>query len=29
MTAALMRYGYSIGEIRHAMERVAREDADE
>ena len=28
MTAALMRYGYAMGEIRCAMETVAREDAD-
>ena len=28
MTAALMRYGYAMGEIRRAMETVAREDAD-
>lgn len=29
MTAALARYGYSIGEIRHAMEIVTREDENE
>jgi SOS response regulatory protein OraA/RecX len=28
MTASLMRYGFSNGEIRRAMERVAREDAE-
>lgn len=29
MTAALMRYGYSLSEIRRAMEAVAREDAED
>ena len=28
MTASLVRYGYAMGEIRRAMEAVAREDAD-
>ena len=29
MTAALMRYGYSLGEIRRAIEQVAEEDEEE
>ena len=29
VTAALMRYGYAVGEIRRAMERVAQEDAED